>query len=262
MKYKKEGMPSEGDVVVCVVKTILHNSVFVSLDEYKNKEGIIHISEISPGRIRTIRDYVKEGKTIICKVLRVKDDNIILSLRRVSGAVKAKKLEELKVEEKSEKVLEVVAKNVNMPFEDLYKSVGVKIIEEFGSLASCFQELVKSNQNVLAKMGVEKKVEDQIIELVKQRFKPPEVKMVKKVIIKNPSPNGIDRIKEVFTDVGGAAKKNGYNVVFSYLGSPQYRMVIVSSDYKSAEKAVADMEKWLTEKVVGSGGEIEFVKEK
>jgi len=70
MFYKKKDFPEEGEIVLCTVKKILYHSVFVNLDEYENKEGIIHISEISPGRIRNIRDFVKENKTIVCKVLR------------------------------------------------------------------------------------------------------------------------------------------------------------------------------------------------
>ena len=52
------------------VTKIEYHSVFVELDEY-GKTALIHISEISPGRIRNIRDFVKvEDKKIVCKVLK------------------------------------------------------------------------------------------------------------------------------------------------------------------------------------------------
>jgi len=66
MFYKKQGFPEVDDIIICTIKKILPNCVFVILDEYENKEGLIHISEISPGRIRNIRDFVKEGKKIVC----------------------------------------------------------------------------------------------------------------------------------------------------------------------------------------------------
>jgi len=93
MFYKKKGLPEEGEYILCTVKKILFHSVFVSLDEYEHKEGMVHISEVSPGRIRNIRDYVKEGKKLICKVLRVKHDRgqVDLSLRRVSVSMRKKK---------------------------------------------------------------------------------------------------------------------------------------------------------------------------
>jgi translation initiation factor 2 subunit 1 len=40
------------------------------IEEY-GKQGLIHISEVSPGRIRNIRDFVKEGKMVVCKVIKI-----------------------------------------------------------------------------------------------------------------------------------------------------------------------------------------------
>ena len=72
--------------MLCIVRKILPHSVFVDLMEYNNREAMIHISEIAPGRIRNIRDFVKEGKQVVCKVLLLNRDRgtIDLSLRRVS----------------------------------------------------------------------------------------------------------------------------------------------------------------------------------
>src|SRR3989344_5495422 len=114
MFYKKKDSPVESEIVLCTVKKVLPNSIFASLDEYINKEGLIHISEIAPGRIRNIRDYVKEGKTIVCKVIRVNVErgHIDLSLRRVSTSAKSTKLNSIKQEERHEKLLETAAKSL------------------------------------------------------------------------------------------------------------------------------------------------------
>jgi len=64
MLLKKEGFPERDEFVLCTVTNIQFHSVFVDLDEYV-KPGMIHISEISPGRIRNIRDFVKEGKKVV-----------------------------------------------------------------------------------------------------------------------------------------------------------------------------------------------------
>ena len=58
MLYQKKGLPEESELVICTVTKIQYHSVFVKLDEF-NHSGMIHISEISPGRIRNIGDYVK-----------------------------------------------------------------------------------------------------------------------------------------------------------------------------------------------------------
>src|SRR3989339_26166 len=106
MLIKRIGYPEESDLVMCTVNYIQHNSVFVSIHEY-NRQGMIPISEIAPGRIRNIRDYVTEGRVVICKVLRVNQERgyIDLSLRRVSESQRRQKSDEVKQETKAEKII-------------------------------------------------------------------------------------------------------------------------------------------------------------
>ena len=98
MLLQKEGFPEEDEFVLCTVNNVHYHSVFVKLDEY-GKTGLIHISEIAPGRIRNIRDYVIEGKKVVCKILKVdaKTGHIDLSLRRVNENQKKIKINEIKL---------------------------------------------------------------------------------------------------------------------------------------------------------------------
>ena len=107
MLYKKKGLPEEGDIALCTVTAIKGHSVFARMDEYKDLVGMIHVSEVSPGRIRNIRDFVKEGKTIICKVLKTYPDrgHVDLSLRRVSEGLRRTKLQQVKQEQTAEKII-------------------------------------------------------------------------------------------------------------------------------------------------------------
>ncbi|MBI2043960.1 hypothetical protein HYT24_01195, partial [Candidatus Pacearchaeota archaeon] len=75
-----------GDLVLCTVDKIERTTVFVKLSvNGKETDGSINFSEIAPGRIRNIRDYVVPKKKIVCKILRITPaGNIELSLRRVS----------------------------------------------------------------------------------------------------------------------------------------------------------------------------------
>ena len=74
----------EGDVVLCTVERIVGTIVFVRIKG--DGEGSITMSEIAPGRIRNLRDYVVPKKKIVCKVLRISPNrNTDLSLRRVTS---------------------------------------------------------------------------------------------------------------------------------------------------------------------------------
>ena len=94
--------------------------------------GIIHISEISPGRIRNIRDFVKEGKKIICKVLRIYRErgHLDLSLRRVTESQKRQKKTQIKQEMLAERIIEFAAKDLDMTLKDLYKVVIDIVLKE------------------------------------------------------------------------------------------------------------------------------------
>src|SRR3989339_1873960 len=97
MLHHKKGYPEEEEIVFCKVTKIFPNSVFVEILEY-GEQGLVHISEIAPGRIRNLRDYVSEGRQIVCKVLRIdrQRGHIDLSLRRVNSTQRGEKLEQIK----------------------------------------------------------------------------------------------------------------------------------------------------------------------
>jgi len=75
--------PDEGELVVLHRSNVKNFGAFVTLDEFESKEGFIHIAEVSSGWIKYIRDYVREGQKVVCKVLKVDQDkgHIDLSLR-------------------------------------------------------------------------------------------------------------------------------------------------------------------------------------
>src|SRR3989339_141609 len=160
MLLKKEGFPEEDELVLCTVTKIFHNGVFVDLDEY-NKGGMIHISEVSPGRIRTLSDFVKEGKKVVCKVLRIDQEkgHIDLSLRRVNEGQKKEKINEIKHEQKAEKTIELAAKKLSITVEKLYDEISSKIIEKYGLIYLCFEDIVKGETSLEA-LGIPKQKAD------------------------------------------------------------------------------------------------------
>ncbi|MFC1723941.1 S1 RNA-binding domain-containing protein [Nanoarchaeota archaeon] len=134
-------MPDEQELVLCTVTKIYPHCVFASLDEFRNKQGMIHISEISPGRIRNIHNYVKLGKKIICKVLSINLErgHIDLSLRRVSEGQKREKAEEIKRLQKVQKIVEFVADKIKADPAKLHAEIKACITDEYDSLHDFFE---------------------------------------------------------------------------------------------------------------------------
>jgi len=238
MYYKKQGFPEEGEFILCTVKQVLHNSVFVSLDEYENKEGLIHISEISAGRIRNIRDYVRESKRIVCKVLKINKEkgHIDLSLRRVSLQMKKNKEIEHMLEERAEKILESVAKTENKTIKEAYEIAGKKILQNYGSLQNFFLKLVEDN-SIIKNLAIEdKKFENELFKIVKQKIKLPEIKIQKKLKLSSLESSGITIIKQILLKALNFAKEKGINLTIKYGSAPLYTLKITSREYKKAEE--------------------------
>ena len=234
MFYKKKGFPEVNNVLMCTVKKISHHSVFVNLDEY-GKEGMVHISEISPGRIRNIRDYVVEGKKIVCKVLRINRDRgyIDLSLRRVNLSQKKKKISEYKQEQKAEKLLENVGKKFKLDLSKMYNEVGNTLLEKYDSLTEAFQNIVGSNLK-LNQLGIKENIAKEVEALVKEKMKPSTVFIRGIFKISTRESKGVDIIKKVLNNL----VSKGVNV--TYLSAPKYKLDLEDKDYKKAEKKLKE----------------------
>tara|TARA_Y100000034_G_C6893729_1_gene411621 strand:+ start:18 stop:791 length:774 start_codon:yes stop_codon:yes gene_type:complete len=234
MFYKKKGFPEVNSVVMCNVKKVLPHCVFVGLEEY-GKEGMVHISEVSPGRIRNIRDYVVEGKKVVCKILRINRErgHIDLSLRRVNLSQKKKKVDEYKQEMKAEKLLENVGREFKFKLDQMYKEVGYKILDKYDSLTDAFQEVV-SGKLELSNLGIKENIAKKIEALVKEKMKPPIVSVKGVFKISTKESNGIEIIKKVLNNL----LSKGLNV--AYLSAPKYKISLEDKDYKKAESKLKD----------------------
>jgi translation initiation factor 2 subunit 1 len=264
MYFKKHGFPKEGEIIICTVKKIQRTTVFLILDDYENKEGIIHISEISPGRIRTIRDYVKEGKKVVCKVLRKNEryGNLDLSLRRVTTGQRLKKLKDVKLEEKSEKIIESVTKQQKLDFKKVYEQISNAALKDYESISHCFQDIAEREEVSLEKLGIDKKIANLLEELIKIRLKPQEIKVSRIVSMTCPGETGVETIKDALKKAKQYAEKSKYNLKLSYISAPKYSLILTSSDPKRAEIEIEEIVEVLEKEIEKNKGEIEVKKAK
>ncbi len=249
----KEGYPEENEIVICTVTSIQYHSVFVKVDEYKGKSGMIHISEISPGRIRNLRDYVKEGKVIVCKVLRInmQRGHIDLSLRRVNENQRRAKINSMKQEQIAEKIISYVSQNHNLP--DLYKKIAAKL-SEYESLYTFFEEVVEGSSSV-DELELDPKVAKDLEEVINQRIKPPEVLIEGNFTIQSYEPDGLEVIKKAFSKV---PEENGVK----YLGGGKYYLEVRDSNYKDAEKQLTTLVDGVKKALEKTDTKVEFERKK
>lgn len=257
MLFKYKEKPAEGTYVVCTVKTILNHSVFVTLDEYQNITGMIHISEIAPGRIRNIREFVSEGKKLICMILRIKTEReqYDLSLRRVQLNKKRMKLEEIKQEEKAEKILEITAKQLKLDFMQVYKSLTQKVFEKYAMLHVLFNEVALENESALKEFVTDGKLHDTLLENIKLRIKAEKIELKRDVTITSFESDGAELIKKAFDELSKNIPSE--KVRTSYLGSGKYHIHISESDFEKGEEIYEKVKKIITDSLKNKA-EVEF----
>ena len=255
MLYKKKGFPEDDELVLCTVSSVQHNSVFVKLDEY-DRDGMIHISEIAPGRIRNIRDYVVEGKKVVCKVLRTNQERgyIDLSLRRVNEMQKRTKLEFIKQEQRAEKILEVVSKKLNLDIKKLYEEIKNLVSKDYDVLHIFFEDVALGNAK-LSEYNIDKKIEKDLFETIALRIKKPEVELKGEFTLQSLAPNGVEVIKSALAN---AQESNEVDI--RYRGSGKYALKIISTEFKKAEKILEKVSEAVIKHMEKQKGKVTFTR--
>ena len=165
--------PQESELVVCTVENVKDFVAFVSLDEYGGRQGLIPISEIATGWIKYIRDHIREGQKIVCKVLNVDRSrgHIDLSLKDVNEHQRREKIREWKNESKAKKWLGFVAEQSGEPA----SAISDVIFKKYGSFYPVFEDIVIEPETTLKKIGLSKKVSEILQKVAQENVKVPRV---------------------------------------------------------------------------------------
>ncbi len=209
----------QGDSVLCTVDRIVGTTVFVNIEGHG--EGKIILSEIAPGRIRNLRDYVVPKKSIVCKVLRISGNDVDLSLRRVTPKEKKEVLEQYKLERSCKSILKSV---LGEKTEEITKKIcGECRIDEF-------LEKVKKNPKELERF-VDKKEAEKILEILScQKVK--KVSLKKEIKFNTTKPDGLELIKKLLS--------NKKSVEIKYIAAGNYSIRAEASDLKKADNKIRE----------------------
>ena len=258
MVRRKSEWPSVGEFVVCTVSKIFPQGAFVTLDEYKGREGMVHLSEVASGWIKNIREHIREGQKGVCKVLSVDPSRgrVDLSIRRVKDSERRWKTERLKLEQRAEKLLEMAAAKLGKNLDQAYEEVGFSLQEKFEDLYSAFEAVAKDRKSIAEVVNDERWVEA-LIEVSAATVQPPSFSVAGTVSLSCPVPNGVEVIKSAMVGARSSVKKDGVELQFYHVGAPKYRLEVTAGSYKAAEEALqraAEMAIAAVESAGGKGG--------
>jgi translation initiation factor 2 subunit 1 len=255
-----KGWPNQGELVVCTVTKVVDFGAFVQLDEYENKEGLIHISEVASGWVKYIRDHVREGQKIVCKVLDVnpKRGHIDLSFKDVNEHQRRETIQLWKNDQKAKKWLQFAADIVKLQPKDL-EDLEDRIRDEYGNLYAVFEEAVQSGgASALVKSGLAPEIAAAIDKIAHENVKVPQVDIAGYVDLMCPAPNGVEVLKKALKAAGSVEGGDGVTIDITYVGAPRYRLRVIAPDYKKAEHVLKAAAKAAIDFVKKHDGEGEF----
>ncbi len=234
MSTSKE-YPEEGDLVIATVKRIESYGAYVTLDEYDDQEGFLHISEIASTWVRNIRDHVREGQKLVLKVLRVDPEkgHIDLSLRRVTGREKTEKLLQWKMDRKAESIMKAAIEKLKKSEEEA-DAIKEAILRKYESLYDAFEEAVEEGEEVFTKIGISTEWAKALTEAAKLKIKIEKAKVSTIIELTCLKPDGIEAIKQSLLNAE-KIRKRGVNIVTYAVGAPKYRIEVSANDYGEAE---------------------------
>lgn len=231
----------EGDLVLCTVDRIVGTNVFVKLED--GNEGTITFSEIAPGRIRNIRDYVVPKKEIVCKILRISGDRIDLTFRRVNQEEKKKVLESHKQE-----------KNYRQILKGVLGDKGKKVVEEIlenGRVYDFLQEAKKEPKKLEKLVG--KADSNKILEIISSQKQKTSI-IKRNISLKTTENDGVNLIKNLIKEIK--------NIEFKYISAGKYSLRKEAGDLKKADQKMKETLTEIEKKAGKLGIEFKLIKSK
>ena len=263
MVLKRAEWPHQDEFAIAVATKVANYGAYVVLPEFGEKEGFIHISEVSSTWVRNIRNHIHENQRVVVKVLKVDTEkrHIDCSLRRVSAEAKRTKNNEWKRAQKAEKLLELIAKENSMTLDQVYEKIGWPIEDVFGEIYKGLERASDGDVEVFEEVVATKKLRKQVADLAKQRIEIPSVEIDGEMTITVSGPTGIEVIKKALSKGLVEGKKHEKSTTEIYtLGSPRYKLRIVSPDYQEAEEILSDVLGLITKTLESGAGNISFVR--
>jgi translation initiation factor 2 alpha subunit (eIF-2alpha) len=211
----------EGDLILCKVKKVTNTITFVEMPN--GHEGTIISSEIAPGRIKLMRQYVVPNKQIVCKILKIEGDHVHLSLRRVTSKEKKDVMRFFK----QSQAIKVAFKQI---LGEKEKSIKEKILKDFKDLPE-FIDKIKDDEKLISKY-IPKEKQDAIKKISEKKGRKEELKQ--NIKIKCLEDDGVKKIKQIFD-------LKDENISISYISAGNLKLKLKVKDFKQGKKRIHEI---------------------
>lgn len=261
---QKPEWPERGELILATVKKVMDYGAYVTLEEYGDKEGLLHRNEISTSWVRNIRDHVREGQKLVLKVLRVDPSKkqIDLSRKRVNKRERIDKIYTFKRERKAETFLRITAEKLKKPSDEVTEKAAVPMGEAFGEVYTALEEASRQGSEVLTKIGVPADIAQALAELAREKIHPPLVEIKGVLQLTSTKPDGVNIIRKALQTTQKTPTPPTAKVYIHTIATPKYLLKVEAENYKEAETILQKASETAIKAITKAGGEGSFKREK
>lgn len=252
-------LPEEGEIVIATVTQVTGHGAYVTLDEYNNMTGFLHISEIATGWIRNIERFIRPKQKAVLKVIRVNKvrGEVDTSLKQVSGEERKSKLIEVKKNDKAATFLDFIKSKLKLTDETV-KEIEDVLLQKYDYVYDAFEAVSRKGPDAIQNIDLSPEIKNAIEEASKRIPIPVvEISGIMEIILKKP--NGIEIIKSTLANAEGS--KGSANSTITYIGAPRYRIVVTAENFKVAEKFMNNTVEKLRANIENQHGTFNFVRQ-
>ena len=252
-------LPEEGEIVIATVTQVTGHGAYVTLDEYNNMTGFLHISEIATGWIRNMERYIRPKQKAVLKVIKVNKvrGEVDTSLKQVSGEERKSKLIEVKKNDKAATFLDFTKSKLKLTDETVKEIEGM-LLQKYDYVYDAFEAVSRKGLDAIQNINLSPEIKNAIEEASK-RIPIPVVEISGIMEITLKKPNGIEIIKSTLANAEGS--KGSANSTITYIGAPRYRIVVTAENFKVAEKFMNNSVEKLRANIEKHHGTFNFVRQ-
>lgn len=252
-------LPEEGEIIIVTVRQVTGHGAYVTLDEYNNMTGFLHISEIATGWVRNIERYVRPKQKAVLKVIRVNKvrGEVDTSLKQVSGEERKSKLIEVKKSDKAATFLDFIKSKLKLTDEQV-QEIEDRLLQKYDYVYDAFEAVSRKDLDAIQDIELSPEIK-KTIEEASKRIPTPLVEISGIMEITLKKRDGIEIIKNTLANAEGT--RAGASSTITYLGAPRYRIVVTAENFKVAEKYINNIVEKTQANIEKKHGTFNFVRQ-
>lgn len=229
--------PKIAEIIVCKITKITDFGVFVSLLEYDEIEGFVHVSQISSTWVKNIHNHVKLNQIRAAKVLHIdtRKNQIDVSFNRVSAADEKRKISDYRLFKRAQGLMSAIATDLGLEFETAWSKIAEPLMEKTPNLYDGFVNVVRYGVEYCP--DIDKKYATKLLEILSKSITVKDKRISCVLELSCNQENGMEVIKKNLLKIITDFK----DINITYLSPGKYELIIVAKDYKLVQKKYTDV---------------------